>query len=115
MVNCRFSSCGMIFKSINLRDKHEDIFHKDLFKSSANKIFTTVLATNSELNLNKKCINVNNGFFSYREIEKLGFESEEYKLLEEIFVNTIKSYLNQNSNRTIEDYFRSNGFIINGQ
>jgi len=115
MDNCRFSSCGMVFKSAGLRDKHEEMFHKDSFKLSAKKIFTTVLATNSEEKLNKKCINVDNKFLSYKEIEKLGFESEEYKLLEEIFVNTIKSYLNQNSNRTIEDYFRSNGFIINGQ
>lgn len=109
---CRLSECRMNFKSSSQRDYHEKLMHKNMYNSAAKRIFQTILKSNIEDTLIRKSIKIGIKYFSYREIEKAGFESEEYLFLERIFSDMVKDYLKQNENKLIEDFFRESLFII---
>jgi hypothetical protein len=102
---CRDMNCGMSFSSVNPRNKHESIMHKNMYKDAAKKLIQKINSNHTEEALNKKIIKTSTENFSYKDALRFIDENNEEKLSEILLEieKLIKLYLERNQDAKIYD------------
>jgi hypothetical protein len=113
-MKCRAGKCGMNLAHKGLRDQHEGMFHKNMWDEALARIISKIHSTTPKEALDRKVFVTSLRKLSYNEITMLHRESKEYSEVKNVFVNIMQKWLDENPDKTIEDFLKVNKFRVSG-
>jgi len=108
---CIDADCGMSFKTLQLKNQHQEIFHKNLYSEIVRDIIKKIKATNSHKSLEKR-INCPSGSYNYNELAVMDIENPIYKYFENMMISVLKNWELEHPGQPLKEFVRVKVFKL---